>query len=121
MPDPVSPLLDWLKQRHQTQKEYERKAYAALYNENNEAAYRTLMVERAELIAALDEEAADLVAALPEDKREAVAESLRRFAKGASNALRLESVFYMSALLYPDEHSQGEPDNLELLIARLES
>jgi hypothetical protein len=41
------------------------------------------------------------------------------FSKNAQTALRLDSVFYMSALLYPGDHQKGEPDNLEKLIASL--
>lgn len=39
---------------------------------------------------------------------------LARFTASAENALALDSVFYMSALLFPDEYRDGEPNDLEL-------
>ena len=113
-------LADWLRKRHASIKDCEVKAWKALHEDKDEKAYRALMAERTDRIASLDEESAELTAVLPEDKREPIETALRRFARGARNAQRLESVFYMSALLYPDEHREGEPDNLERLLQELE-
>ncbi len=122
---PVHPgcraLVAWLRERHAAIKGREADALDCLYNENDPVAHRQLMMERAELIATIDVETKALVDALPADIREDAEQTLRRFAKGARNALRLDSVFYMSALLYPDEHKAGEPDNMERFIADLES
>lgn len=112
-------LAAWLQQRHAEIKGRESDALSCLYDEKDEIAHRQLMMERAELIATLDVETKTLVDALPNDIREDVAGALRRFAQGARNALRIDSVFYMSALLYPDEHKKGEPDNMERLIRSL--
>lgn len=112
-------LLDWLRKRHTEIKKCEDKALAALYNDEDEVTYRDFMRQRSELIAALSTDAAVHVGDLPESLREEVTENLERFAHGARNALKLNSVFYMSALLYPDEHQKGEPDNLEYLISEL--
>lgn len=112
-------LIDWLRERHAAIRQREADALDCLYKENDPVAHRQLMMERAELIATIDVETKTLVDALPENARENARETLRRFAQGARNALRLDSVFYMSALLYPDEHKQGEPDNMERFIAGL--
>jgi hypothetical protein len=45
--------------------------------------------------------------------------ALNAFAQGAFTALSLNSVFYMSALLYPDCPAPGDPNNLEKLIRDL--
>lgn len=114
-------LATWLRERHDDIKSREADALSCLTDEKDEISYRQLMMERAELIATLDVETKELVEALPESIQEDTAETLRRFAKGARNALRIDSVFYMSALLYPDEHKSGEPDNMQRLINSLES
>ncbi len=45
---------------------------------------------------------------------------LERFAQNASQALAIGSVFYMYALLYPDNHVKGEPNDLELLAEEIQ-
>jgi hypothetical protein len=114
-------LADWLEERHRSIRDCELRARASLYDDGDEAAFRALMAERAKQIAALDVDSAPLVAALPDSLRGAVADTLADFSAGARTAFRIGSVFYMSALLYPDEHKQGEPDNLQRLIAGLVS
>ena len=119
-PDPaLAALLGWLRECQRGIRELEDKAYRALYDHKDETAYRALMRERAEAIARLDENGAKLAAAVPGEPGEHAGAQLRTFAGGARNALRIGSIFYMSALLYPDEHKQGEPDNLERLISEL--
>lgn len=113
-------LVLWLKERHADIMEREKDALNALYTLQDGQAHRDGMLNKAKLIAALDEDADARTEGLPEPLREHVASSLRRFAKGARNALRIDSVFYMAALLYPDEHKDGEPDNLQRLIRELE-
>ena len=73
----------------------------------------------AESLAALAEDAKPLLAPLPGELRFNLALALENFAAGARTALRLNSVFYMSALLYPDDHKSGDPDNLTLCIDRI--
>ncbi|MDL2268184.1 hypothetical protein LJC46_09435 [Desulfovibrio sp. OttesenSCG-928-G15] len=102
-------------------KSCEQLALMALNNDNNKEAYKALMQERAEQLAVLSDEAKDLVARLPEAQKATAAASLAQFSSGAQTALDLDSVFYMSALLYPDNHKAGEPDNMETLIQSLES
>ena len=118
-PANAAALAAWLEERHRSLKDCERRALASLYDDGDEAAYRALMAERAKQIAALEADGAPLIAALPDSLRSAATETLAGFSAGARTALRIGSVFYMSALLYPDEHKQGEPDNLQRLIAGL--
>ena len=114
-------LISRLRQWSDALNSLEAQAYDQLHNKNNEAAYRDLMKQRTELLRRLPEEAA----ALPQALRAAphyldALEALKAFAGGAANALSIGSIFYMSALLYPDEHQPGEPNNLERLILDLE-
>jgi len=117
MSDPIAALAAWLTGAHRDLKKTESDALAALYENKDEAAYRLLMRERAERLAALEVECEDVLNGVPEPLYTDVSMALGRFSKGAQKALELDSVFYMSALLYPDEHQAGEPDNLERLIA----
>jgi hypothetical protein len=116
----TSDLITWLKDRHAALKSLEADAEQALQDKHDEQEYRDLMRKRAEGVAALEQDSAVLVEALPEPSRSVAQQALARFSAGGRNALSIGSVFYMSALLYPDEYQQGDPDNLELLIAELE-
>lgn len=110
-----------LKERHAAVAAREAEALAALEQDKDQNAYRKLMTQRAQLVAALDDEdLLNLAAALPPPLRDEAASSLRRFAGSARQGLGIGSVFYYSSLLYPDDHRKGEPDNLLLLIRRLE-
>ena len=114
-------LAEWLRERSDAVKNYERKAEAALYDDNNEAAYRSLMKEKAGLLASIAKDAASLVSSFAGQDRGRVAAALDSFSANAQTSLRIDSVFYMSALLYPDDHKKGQPNNLEKLVATLEA
>ena len=116
-----APLLVWLRERAAAVRKIESDAQAALYDRHDETAYRGLMKEKALLLSTIADDAAACFASAGEEACQALArDRLVRFAAGAKNALRIGSVFYMSALLYPDEHLPGEPNNLERLIIELE-
>ncbi|MDR1489272.1 MAG: hypothetical protein LBS65_02120 [Desulfovibrio sp.] len=114
----LSAYIALLRERHGDIRALEEKALAAL--DEDVETYRRLMAERAERIAGLADAAVELRRELPETARLHVEAALRRFSAYAREALRLKSVFYMSALLYPDTHRPGGEDNLQKLIADLE-
>ncbi|MDR2124550.1 MAG: hypothetical protein LBP38_06180 [Desulfovibrio sp.] len=99
----------------------ERDARSALYADNDAGRYRALMEQRAQSLIDLESRTADLLDALPEVERRQTRSALRSFADGARTALELGSVFYMSALLYRDNHKAGEPDKLQALVEDLET
>jgi hypothetical protein len=98
----------------------ESQAALALEGQQDEAGYRKLMLQKAELLAGLAAQSAPAVEALPPARREMVAATLGSFSKNAATAIKLGSVFYMSALLYPDDHQPGQPNNLEFFIRSLD-
>lgn len=113
-------LTDWLRERHARLQSLEKEAKSVLYESKDENAYRALMRQRAEAVSELRAGCETLLAALPDKELQAaVDQDLARFSAGGKNALKIGSVFYMSALLYPDDHIEGEPDNLERLINSL--
>ncbi|MDO5483390.1 MAG: hypothetical protein Q4F27_00630 [Desulfovibrionaceae bacterium] len=112
-------LLDWLKERHTAIMAVEAEGLRLL-DANDTPGYVAQMRQKAEMLAGLSDDANPRLEALPEPWRSSLGSSLKRFSNSARMALRLNSVFYMSALLYPDEHKPGEPDNLILCINRME-
>lgn len=112
-------LAQWLGERRAAIMAVEREALQRLET-GDIPGHNEKMREKAELLAALSEGAKPLLAPLPGEPRFNLALALERFSGSARTALKLDSVFYMSALLYPDDHKKGEPDNLLLFIERVE-
>ena len=113
-------VVTLLRNAAETVASLESQATEALGGQQDDAAYRKLMLQKAELLAGLAGKAAPLVEALPPTHKERVAATLGSFSKNAATAIKLSSIFYMSALLYPDDHQQGQPNNLELFIKSLD-
>lgn len=116
----LNAVIAWLRERHAAIMTTEREALA-LMEAGDIAGYTAQMHAKAQSLAALARDAAPILAPLPEARRDRLSSALMRFSQSAAMALKLDSVFYMSALLYPDDHRQGEPDNLALFIDRLEA
>ncbi|GAB6125872.1 hypothetical protein [Humidesulfovibrio idahonensis] len=116
---PTAALADYLDGKVNEIKDIEAQAQAILLGKGDQTGYQTLMRQKAELLAALSDDAAALVDALPGSRDDEAGARLEEFSGNAANALRIGSVFYMSALLYPDDHKPGEPNNLELFAAEV--
>jgi hypothetical protein len=117
--NPAAALADYLDRKAQAVKDIETRAEAILLGKGDQTAYQELMREKAQLLASLAEDARPLVLALPEQRADEADTQLEAFSMSAGNALRIGSVFYMSALLYPDDHKKGEPNNLEIFAAEV--
>ena len=120
MSNDTKAVIDWLRARHAAIMALEQEGLALLRKGDKEG-YNAMMRAKAESVAALAKDAAPVLAPLPEAERERILNGLMRFSQSAAMGLRLGSVFYMWALLYPDEHKPGEPDNLALFIDGLEA
>ena len=124
-------LIQWLRERHDRIMTVEAEALRLLES-GDTPGHNAKMREKAEMLAALGEDAKPLLAGLPGELSFNLALALERFSGSARNALGLNSVFYMSALLYPEDfariravvypedHKQGEPDDLTVCIDRME-
>ena len=112
MPRPYR-ILDFLDQACAQIQRLEHTAKTCV-DAGQTAEYVRLMHEKAHFLAALSEEGQEAVHELPAGLRERVAQRLERFSRGAAQALQLDSTFYMSALLFPEEHKAGEPHDLEV-------
>ncbi len=115
----MKPLLDFFEQTAATIRAVEAEAEAALHDAKDEARYREEMRRKAEILARLAEDAAPLLETVPEPRRPAIAARLQAMSASARRSLELGSVFYMSALLYPEDHRPGTPNDLEKWIAEL--
>jgi hypothetical protein len=110
----ASILADFLEQRAKAVRAIEAEAGAIIHGQGDQAGYVDKMREKATLLAALDEDARPLVRALEPVLAKAAGERLERFSASAASSLSVGSPFFMSALLYPDEHKPGQPNDLEL-------
>lgn len=110
----------WLEKRHELIMGHEKEALDLL-SKNDCDGYNLCMRKKAELICSIHSDAQDcgLLKTLPPDHAAEIETELGRFSSGAKISLELNSPFYMSALLYPDNHKPGEPDNLQKLLAKL--
>lgn len=114
---PILALADFLDQRALAVKAIEAEAEAILHETGDQAGYAAKMRGKAELLAALAEDGDGLVTALEQADPalgEAAGQRLEAFSGSAATSLRVGSVFFMSALLYNDDHQPGQPNNLEL-------
>lgn len=106
-------FAEWLEARCQDVAALEARGKAAAAAGDADA-YRDAMRQKAELLADLFRNATPYLDGLAPDLRETVVKQLKRFSAAARHSLSLGSVFYMSALLYRDDHKEGEPNNLEV-------
>lgn len=112
-------LAGFLDQRARAVRAIEAEAEGLIHGKGDQAGYVAKMREKAMLLADLSGDAQGLVLALDADLAEEVEERLERFSASAANSLRVGSPFYMSALLYPDDHRPGEPNDLERFAAEV--
>lgn len=114
----MNEFLQWLENEHAAIMGVEHGAIEAL-NSGDTEKYRDLMGKKAEMLANIAEKGEPHTAGLSPDMADKVMGVLHNFANSAAMSLRLHSVFFMSALLYRDDHKPGEPDNLEVYIRSL--
>lgn len=117
----ASRLADFLEQRAQAVQAIEAEAGAIIHGQGDQAGYGAKMREKAALLAALAADARPLVLALEPRLASLADERLERFSQSAAMSLKVGSPFFMSALLYPDEHKPGEPNDLDLYVAEVRS
>lgn len=112
--DAVDEAMRWLWRRHAEVMAAEELALERL-EAGDIRGHRRFMREKATLLATLADDAAAFLASagnLPPAMLNEIANALEPFASSARTGLSLDSIFYMSALLYRDDHKKGEPDTL---------
>ncbi len=91
----------------------------AVLQEKGQLAFQAKLEEKAELLAALGEKAWPLTQKIGGDLGDEITQKLEQFSMSASTALRIGSVFFMTALLYPEDHQPGQPNDLESFLSKL--
>lgn len=114
----MAEIIEWLRRQHREIMGCEHSAMKLLEQDDMQG-YLKAIREKAELLASLAERAMPELASLPEAQKREIETGLKRFSSSAQTAISLNSPFYMAALLYRDDHKNGEPDNLELFIRDL--
>lgn len=119
MPDQaVLELIEYLEKVNAEVKRIEAEGETVLASTGQDA-FRAKLEEKAALLAGLAEDSRGLVERVHGDLGDGIARRMERFSTSASTALRVGSVFFMTALLYPEDHRPGEPNDLEAFIAEL--
>ena len=118
MINPLDPVINLLQKKHDQAMEHENKALELLAS-GDKAGYESEMRLKAQALAEMAAEAEEFVEPLRPHPGNDIPKTLKGFSGSASTALHLDSPFYMSALLYNDDHKPGEPDNLILYIQSL--
>ena len=97
----------------------EEEAREALYGKDDPGSYRQKLQEKTMLLMELPELVGPFCDGMAEDIRAEIETRLNSFARNATQAWELSSLFYMSALLYPEDYREGDPNDLESFIDRL--
>lgn len=116
----MTDFLNFLRDRIRQVRDIEKKAHDLLHNAADEAGYREAMRAKAQLLAGLSAAASPFLDSIGLERRPMIEHRLDMFSQSARRSLDIGSVFYMSALLYPDDHKPGEPNTLETWLAELE-
>lgn len=114
------PLADDLRRAARRIRQAEAEARAAI-DGGDEARYRELYAEKVDILLSLPDIVAQHVATLPDEAAERALDEAEGFARRAGQARRMNSIFYMYALLYPEDYTEGEPNDLERFIGRIET
>ncbi|WP_029898173.1 hypothetical protein [Desulfohalovibrio reitneri] len=83
--------------------------------------HRQALRKKAELLTSLPSRLDGLVEKLPAPERQRVREAVVSMAKRGKAALDVDSPFFMRQLLYADDQTDHEPNELETLAAKLQA
>lgn len=119
MPNALNSFVCWLSERRDFLRNLENEAIRVLREDKNPDKYRALMCQKAQFLEELPEEAEKHMRGIRDDDAVFVAKRLSKFSRSASQALELDSVFYMYALLYSENHQEGDPNDLDIFVAEL--
>ncbi|NMC48319.1 MAG: hypothetical protein GYA47_02645 [Desulfovibrio sp.] len=108
-----APALDAARQAARRVRELEARADEALHGKGDAAGHRALMIEKCETLADLPETVEPLLGKTPGPAAEEFLSGLADISRRAGQALDLGSIFYMTALLYPEDYAEGDQNDLE--------
>ncbi len=103
-------LVAWLLEAAETVRCLEAEAKLVLDGDGGQLGFEQKMREKALFLAGIADEGEAVASHDPE-----IMERLRGFSSSASTSLSVGSVFFMSALLYPEDYKSGQDNDLEAL------
>lgn len=118
MDEATKKLIFWLESEHSRIMNFENDAIKALDNSDNET-YLKNIKKKAEALAEIYSNSENYLVNVPANIADITRNTLSNFSGNAKMSLKINSPFFMSALLYPDEHKKGEPDNFAIFIKDL--
>ena len=111
-------LIEYLEATNAKVKQAEAEGERVLKSDGQQA-FQAKLEAKAELLAGLADKTWEMVERIGGSLGDEVAQRLEQFSMSASTALRIGSVFFMTALLYPEDHQPGGPNDLETYIEQL--
>ncbi len=114
-------LIDVLSSQADRIRELEKNADTSLHEQGDTDQYSETLHSKAELLSGLSFQAQPYLQELPEDLKEKIAQQLDSFSQNARQALKVDSIFFMRQLLYPEDYQEGQENDLEKFISFLKN
>ena len=115
----IRAVLDAIEKEAVRIRTLEAEAKEALFERNDKQTYTLKLKEKTTTLMELPNTLEPLLVDLDVRAKEEIEQGLEGFAARAGNAWGLSSLFYMSALLYPDDYVEGDKNDLERFIDKL--
>lgn len=115
------PALDLARKLARRVRELESEAQQALNGSGDVAGHRACLVEKCRQIAALPDVVGGFLPQPRTDGMTIFMAGLENFTERAELALTLESIFFMRALLYPEDYREGDPNDFERFLDQFAS
>lgn len=117
--DNISGAVSALQSAAAAIRRIEHEAREALFIRNDPETHRQKLQDKTRLLMELSDLVEPFWEGMTKDVRAEFETGLNSFAMRAEQAWELSSIFYMSALLYPEDYTEGDPNDLEMFIDRL--
>lgn len=117
--DTIHKILEAMQEEAVRIRALEADAREALLVQDDKEGYTRKLKEKTLALMDLPDTLGPLLTALSAAVRNEIEPGLEDFARRAGQAWELSSLFYMSALLYPDDYVEGEKNDLERFIDRV--
>ncbi|MFZ5426867.1 MAG: hypothetical protein ACOZEN_07820 [Thermodesulfobacteriota bacterium] len=115
----IPKVLEMVRETAESIRALEAEAARVLHEDGDKQTHRFNMMEKCELLADMPDHAEPYLKG-DDEVSERLRRGLKDFARRANMALDLESIFFMSALLYPEDYHDGDMNDLERFLARFE-
>lgn len=102
-----------------TIRKLEKEAHDTLYINKDKSAYSQKLKEKANLLVELPDIIGRMADNIPTSHQSLLIDQLGGMSFSAEKSLELDSIFYMAALLYPENYQDGDKNDLENLLEQL--